>query len=198
MTLRDSLTVLLAASASCVAVAAQAEDEHRQLGPHVHGHGTLAIAIEANDVLMELHAPGMDIVGFEHEADTPDQKALVDAARNDLQSGPLKLFVVPDSAGCKVTSSTVDVVAEEEDAGHEAEAQSMDGAEADEHADHHNEFRAAYALTCADTTKLTSMDFMFFDRFAGSQELDVTIVDANGQNAYEISRDSRRLERSAQ
>ena len=52
-----------------------AQAQHRELGPHQHGHGTLNIAIEGERVSMELDVPGADIVGFEHAASTADQKA---------------------------------------------------------------------------------------------------------------------------
>src|SRR6185369_1509759 len=56
--------------ASAVASPAFAAEEHRELGVHEHGRGTLNIAIEGNKVTMELEAAGVDIVGFEHAAKT--------------------------------------------------------------------------------------------------------------------------------
>ena len=49
-------------------MSAVAEEKHRQLGAHEHGHGNFNIAIEGKSVSMELEAPGADIVGFEHKA----------------------------------------------------------------------------------------------------------------------------------
>jgi hypothetical protein len=40
----------------------------RQLNAHEHGIAALNIAIEAPLVVMEFHAPGADIVGFEYAA----------------------------------------------------------------------------------------------------------------------------------
>jgi hypothetical protein len=186
---------LFAAGMFMVVSAAQAEEDRRELGPHVHGHGTLAIAFEANNVQMELAAPGMDIVGFEHEAETAEQKSAVEAALVDLKE-PLKLFALPDSAGCTVTSADVKVVAEEEEhEDHHATAEAGGAAGSEEHEAHHTEFRATYALACADTAQVSWLDFPFFDRFAGSGKLDVTVVDGNGQTAFEVSRDARYLER---
>ena len=56
-------------------------EETRQLGAHEHGHGTLNIAIEGTTVSMELEVPGSDIVGFEHVAATPEQKAAYASAK---------------------------------------------------------------------------------------------------------------------
>jgi hypothetical protein len=41
-------------------------EETRQLNAHEHGVGQLDIAIDGQQIAMELHAPGADIVGFPH------------------------------------------------------------------------------------------------------------------------------------
>src|SRR6185312_12056972 len=83
------------------------EAPHRQLGPHVHGQGTLDIAIEGKKVEMELVAPGMDIVGFEHVASTNDQKAAVEKAKAKL-TDVLSVFKLPAVAKCKAETSNVE------------------------------------------------------------------------------------------
>jgi hypothetical protein len=110
----------------------------------------------------------------------------------------LKLFVLPDEAGCKVGSRSVEIVAEgpEGTEAHEGDQHPERTAD-EEYGGRHNEFRATYRLTCADAAKLASIDFPFFDRFANAQELEVTIIASNGQESYAVSRDSRRLERSS-
>ena len=78
----------------------RAAEEHRELGPHVHGHGTLNIAVENKRVSMELEVPGMDIVGFEHDATTDDQKTVVEKAQRRSSRKPLEVFKLPAAAGC--------------------------------------------------------------------------------------------------
>ena len=110
--MRNQFSFTLAIAAiSLLANAARAEDEHRELGPHVHGHGTLNIAIEDKRVSMELEVPGMDIVGFEHAPSTADQKAAVDKATARLEK-PLEVFSLPTAAGCTVAEAKVSVEAE--------------------------------------------------------------------------------------
>ena len=89
----------------------RAAEEHRELGPHVHGHGTLNIAVEDKRVSMELEVPGMDIVGFEHDATTDDQKAAVEKAKAQLAK-PLAVFKLPAAAGCSVADAKVAIEAE--------------------------------------------------------------------------------------
>ena len=71
---RLALTTM-ATLAALAATAPRAEDAHRELGAHVHGIGALNIAVQGAEVAMELHVPGSDIVGFEHEAETAEDKA---------------------------------------------------------------------------------------------------------------------------
>ena len=97
-------THLIIAAALAVSLPAIAAEEHRELGPHEHGHGKLNIAIEGNRVSMELEVPGADIVGFEHEASTPDQKAAVEKAKATL-SDALAVFKLPAGAGCKLAEA---------------------------------------------------------------------------------------------
>ncbi|MEM7669021.1 MAG: DUF2796 domain-containing protein [Pseudomonadota bacterium] len=85
--------------------------ETRDLGAHEHGHSSLNIAIEGTQIAMELEAPGADIVGFEHEAKTAEDRAKLDAAIAGL-SKPLSLFVLPSAAGCTVTSSSAGLIDE--------------------------------------------------------------------------------------
>jgi len=201
----------------CVAPAL-AEGEKRELGAHEHGHSALNVAIEADRVEMELIAPGADIVGFEHAAESAEDKAAVEQAEAALGE-PLVLFGFTDAAGCVVETAAVEIEGEEHDEhGHEDEAHAEEEhheegehAEAEheeheegehveaghddheEHADEasHNEFHAEYALTCSTPDSLDGIDFAaFFEAFAGAEEVEVTVISEKGQTSYEVERDA--------
>jgi len=159
--------------------AALAEDEHRQLGPHQHGHGSLEIAVEGNRVTLELEAPGADIAGFEHDASTPELKAVLEKAKATL-ADPLALFKLPTAAGCKVTEAKVEI---ERD--HHGDAK--DPAKADSAA--HSEFDAEYTLECASPEALTSIDFQYFKAFPNARELGVMLTTPKGQTKLDVSRE---------
>jgi Protein of unknown function (DUF2796) len=179
-----SMTVLVAA----LALLSQpgSAEEHRQLGAHVHGHGRLNIAIEGKKISMELEAPGADIVGFEHEPSTPDQKAAVAEGRAKLADA-LALFSPSAQAGCELEHVKVSVEAEHEN-GHGKEPAKEDG----EH--HHSEFHADYSLQCRSLSRLTSMTFDYFKFFPGAQELDVTVIGPKGQSSFEVTREKPGLD----
>ncbi len=189
------LAILIAAPA-LVAVPAFAADDHREAGAHVHGEGVVAIAVENGVLEMELEAPGMDIVGFEHEAKSDGDKAAIDKAKAVL-GDPLLLFKVPDVAGCKVAG--LDVALEDEehddekDGGHD-DHDKHDGDKGEEAS--HASFHATYTLECDNVAALTAIDFAYFKAFPGAQKLVVNIVGTNGQSASEVTRENPILDLS--
>jgi ssDNA-binding Zn-finger/Zn-ribbon topoisomerase 1 len=165
--------------------AAQAA-ERRELGAHEHGHSKLNLAVEGRQVVMEIAAPGLDILGFEHPAESAGDKAAVEAGKAAL-ADPLRLFVMPAAAGCRVVEAAVLLEQEE----HEHEADEPEGeahAAADHGAELHSEFAGRYTLDCADPGALSEITFAWFDRFPNAKEVEVTLVTAKGQTSLEAKR----------
>ena len=187
-----TITLLAAALAAAPAIA---EEQHRELGPHVHGHGTLNIAIENKRVSMELEVPGMDIVGFEHSAESKEQKTAVKKAEA-LLAKPLSLFKPPKSAACHVAEAKVSIDAKHEVGEEHQDAQSTEesGEHASEEHGGHNEFHASYALDCDKPDKLTSLEFDYFRSFSGAHDLTVNVVTDKAQNKYEVGREKPSLD----
>lgn len=102
--------VAIAIGCSVALTGARAE-EPRELGAHQHGVGHFNIAFEGGQVAMELEAPGADIVGFEHAAETDADRAAIEAARARLADA-LSLFVLSPEAGCTLVSADVALIAE--------------------------------------------------------------------------------------
>lgn len=186
-----SHALILAAVLAAALVAGRAQkgdaQEHRQLGAHQHGHGTLNLAIEGSALQAELEAPGADIVGFEHPAATDSDKAKVAAARKKL-ADPSMLFALPARAGCRLISALV-VLEGEEDSPHHEEKHARDGGETI-----HSEFRVAYAFDCASVAAITQITFPYFGTFPNAKELDVTLITGKGQKTFEVNRSSPRID----
>jgi hypothetical protein len=180
----------------CTMSAGAANAQQRELEAHVHGESELTIAVEGNALAMELKAPGMDIVGFEHEPSTDEQKAAVEKAREAL-SDPLRLFVMSSAAGCAVTEAHVNHQFGE---GHEEEEHSEGetGAQHEEHEEEtHSQFHAEYQLTCEDPSAVTAIEFRFFEQFPSAEAVEVQIVSAKGQFSFEVERGNPRLDLAA-
>jgi hypothetical protein len=190
--------VTFLATGVLVASAAHAQ-ERRELGAHVHGESTLDIAVEGESVSLALEAPAMDIVGFEHEATTGDQKAAIARSR-EMLSDPLSLFAFPPGAGCTAVDAQVEhhFNADSADAEHaddpaheESEAEVKHGG-SEEPA--HSEFRAVYRVTCVDPAAITAIEFRFFELFPNAEAIDVHVVGANGQFSFEVERGNPHLD----
>ena len=100
-----SLIALLAAAPAFA-------EETRHLDAHEHGVSALNIAFHGRAVAMELHAPGADIVGFEHPAESDEDRAAVLAATAKLEA-PLDLFIFPASAECAVSQTEVTLLGDD-------------------------------------------------------------------------------------
>ena len=146
-------------------------EETRELDSHEHGHVTLQIAVEGSDLLVSLEAPGESIVGFEHVAETDEQKAAVDAARQTLTDADA-LFTLPDEAGCSSRSAEVELHQEAE----------------------HNAFEATYAFTCSDMNALTSLSVSLFTLYPSIEEIDVDYATPAGQGSQELEADAPTLD----
>ena len=144
--------------------------ETRELESHEHGHVTLQIAVEGSSVEMALEAPGKNIVGFEHAAETDEQRAMVSEAEGQL-SDPLALFELPQAAGCETTASEVEL--------------HIEGT--------HSAFEAKYALECADPSALTSIGTTLFEIYPTIEEIEVEYATPAGQGAGELEPGSATL-----
>ena len=176
-------------------------EETRQLDAHEHGVGQLDIAFDGKQILMELHAPGADIVSFEYAAESAEDRAKVDAAIVML-ARPLDLFVLTEAAGCTIVQASAELESDEGQADHEDE---HDDHEDDDHedADHqeknvgeagHTEFHAEYLLACADPGAVTEITFTYFDVFPNALEVEVQLISNKGATSFEVERDAPTLD----
>jgi len=197
-----ALPFLIATAITATPVIAE---ETRQLDAHEHGVGQLDIAIDGQQIAMELHAPGADIVGFEYAAKSAKDLAAVDAAVAKL-SAPLALFVLPEAAGCSIVEASAGLESEEEHEEHGDEhaddehGHDEDGHDEDEHADDdhadeagHTEFHAEYLLNCAEPSVITGIDFAYFGSFPNALEVEVQIIADTGATSFEVERDAPTL-----
>jgi len=204
-----ALPFLIATAITATPVIAE---ETRQLDAHEHGVGQLDIAIDGQQIAMELHAPGADIVGFEYAAESPKDLAAVDAAVAKL-SAPLALFVLPEAAGCSIVEASAGLESEEEHEEHGDEhaddERAHDEHAKDEHGEHghdedghdvhadesgHTEFHAEYLLNCAEPSAITGIDFAYFGSFPNALAVEVQIITDTGATSFEVERDAPTLD----
>ena len=133
--------------------------EVRQLGPHIHGVSTLDVVVEGNTVSMDLQSPGADIVGFESQPVSDEQKTAVGRA-NQMLSRPLDLFQFPAAAQCTVASAAATEVFLRDNGTTPAGPPPPDSTPFDRYIQQaqHAEFAAAYTLRCDKPAAITTID----------------------------------------
>jgi predicted nucleic acid-binding Zn-ribbon protein len=178
----------------------------RQLNAHEHGIAALNIAIEAPLVVMEFHAPGADIVGFEYAAKSDADFAAISAALKTLEA-PLDLFVLPKEARCAVQEVQVELESDADHDVNEEDHQDHDDENDHKHEDHddhdeekhaassgHTEFHAEYSLICSNIEALTQIDFAYFEVFPNSKQVELQLISQSGARVFDIERSAPRLD----
>ncbi|KWU00140.1 zinc-binding protein [Vibrio toranzoniae] len=107
-----------------------ANEEFRSHGAHVHGQVEVNIAQDGQELLVEVTAPGADVVGFEHAPETAEQKKVLEQAIAQLNK-PDELFSF-NNASCTLKFKSVTNTLEGDHDDHE----NHDHAEHAEHAEH--------------------------------------------------------------
>ena len=178
----------------------------RQLNAHEHGIAALNIAIEAPLLVMEFHAPGADIVGFEYAAKSDADFAAISAALKILEA-PLDLFVLPKGARCAVREVQVELESDADHDVNEEDHQDHDDETDHKHEDHddhdeekhaassgHTEFHAEYSLICSNIEALTQIDFAYFEVFPNSKQVELQLISQSGARVFDIERSAPRLD----
>ena len=162
---------------------------------HEHGVGHLNLAIEGHEVEIELMAPGADVIGFEHQASTPEQRTAVQQRVIKLKAGA-DLFRFPALANCKLEKAEVEPAQMEDHDSEEHDHVREDhaGEHKDGEDESHAEFHARYHFECSDTGAITHIETRYFQIFPAARELEVQYVTPRGQGARELTAQSPRLQ----
>ena len=164
------------------------DHEHGSLGAHEHGVGRLNAVLDGQALELELDSPAMNLVGFEHLATTPADKAKVAAARKQLEN-PVALFNLPKAAGCVVSTQELNspLFGDKPEADHDDDDDdAKDGAH--EHPHDHSEIHAHYQFTCATPTALSTLDLnQVFKTFPATQKIQVQLIGPSGQQGVEAT-----------
>ena len=114
-----------------------ANEEFRSHGAHVHGQVEVNIAQDGQELLVEVTAPGADVVGFEHAPETTEQKKVLEQAIAQLNK-PDELFSF-NNASCTLKFKSVTNSLEgdhDEHEGHDHAEHGHDNHEGHDHAEH--------------------------------------------------------------
>lgn len=200
----------LLVAAICATNATAYERQHEA---HVHGEAEMNVAIEGNVIELVLKSPLANIVGFEHEATSDEDIAILSNAQKALQDAYARVQL-PDSAVCMLDE--VDVHLGEE---HGEEAHDHDKHDHEEHAhkdhdhdkhdheehahkehDHHEheegehgehrDIHAHYSFKCVKPANLNSVTLDFFTKFPGMESLHVNLLTEKGARQVELTQNN--------
>lgn len=155
--------------------------EHASLAAHAHGMAQLNVALDGSLLELELESPAINLLGFEHAASSPADRARIASARSQLEQ-PQALFGL-DSGACSLSSTEL-----------QSPLFGPESHEEHEDAGEHSEIHAHYRFACAQADAVQQLDLSeLFKRFPATLNIQVQLLGPNGQQGAELTPDNPRL-----
>ncbi len=161
-------------------------DKKRSHDAHVHGSGTLSLVALDDQLMIEMEIPGFDIVGFEHQPSTDDQKEQIKAAIEFLSKSDLNIKL-PEEALCK--ADDMGSVETDLDTNHHTDHDEHH----DEHHGSHAEFHIVYNYRCEAMNELAYVEILSFEQFSNMEKLNAQAATEMGQFSATIAPGSKRF-----
>ena len=165
------------------------EHEHApSLQAHTHGEATLDIVSEGNHVEIMLASPAVNLVGFEHQASTPQQKQRVAAVKQQLQEPALFAFI---GTACALQTTDIDLSSVQQQRDHQHHH--ADDHSGDSTADTHGNITASFHYQCQQGSQLKAIDVQLFHQFHAIETLNARWIIAAQQGAQALTSTSKRI-----
>ncbi len=203
---KQVLAIVIGLSLSTVATA----EEYRQHSAHVHGHVEFNIAQDSSDLLLEITAPGADVVGFEHAPENAEQEKTLQHAVATLEDSNA-LFAINPQAQCEIEEVHVEhsLGGQHEEHEHQDhEGHDHEGHDHDEHAHHdhdgheghdhsehsdHGEFTVQYRFHCAQVGELSHIQTDWFNQFPSTESVNVNLFTDTTQSATSLTKSNTQI-----
>ncbi|WP_218763218.1 zinc uptake protein ZrgA [Vibrio parahaemolyticus] len=201
---KQVLAIVIGLSLSTVATA----EEYRQHSAHVHGHVEFNIAQDGSDLLLEITAPGADVVGFEHAPENAEQEKTLQHAIATLEDSNA-LFAINPQAQCEIEEVHVEHSLggqHEEHEHHDHEGHdhdehahhdhdNHDGHEGHDHSEHsdHGEFTVQYRFHCAQVGELSRIQTDWFNQFPSTESVNVNLFTDTTQSATSLTKSNTQI-----
>ncbi|EIQ1512040.1 DUF2796 domain-containing protein [Vibrio parahaemolyticus] len=201
---KQVLAIVIGLSLSTVATA----EEYRQHSAHVHGHVEFNIAQDDSDLLLEITAPGADVVGFEHAPENAEQEKTLQHVVATLEDSNA-LFAINPQAQCEIEEVHVEHTLggqHEEHEHHDHEGHDHDehahhdhdgheGHEGHDHSEHsdHGEFTVQYRFHCAQVGELSHIQTDWFNQFPSTESVNVNLFTDTTQSATSLTKSNTQI-----
>ncbi|MGB1800111.1 MAG: ZrgA family zinc uptake protein [Gammaproteobacteria bacterium] len=161
--------------------------EHRQHEAHVHGKAELSFLIDGDAVAIELKSPALNVLGFEHEPKTNEEKEIVEQTNKKLSD--YNNIISIDGLNCQVIESEIESPYESE---HEEEHHDHKHHDDHHHGDdEHDDYYLSYSLKCENTDKLKTIEVKLFDNFDGFETIEATWINQMDIGSAELSSEQK-------
>jgi hypothetical protein len=144
---------------------------------HVHGEGRLDVAIDKEQITLNLELPLDAAVGFERAPKNDKEKAAL-AATEKMLKDAAALFVPTAAANCTAVSTDIKVPNLGGDGKHD---------HAHEGEEHHADIDASYVFRCANPAALKGIETTIFKSFQRLYRLEVQRAGPSGQGAMRLT-----------
>ena len=199
------LLAILGVAVSTGAVAGEA---------HEHGKVALTLAIEAGNVEVSWRSPAVNLVGFEHQPKTPEEKQKVEQTLLNLKQG-YEQIVLPESALCLLKEADIDTTLAAHTEGHDHDDHDHekhddhghDDHDHEEHDDHghddhdhekhddheehdhdgHADFSAKYTFECRHPEHLKQIEVNLMPSYPGIDEIRYQAITPAGQTGGSLT-----------
>ncbi|EGQ7846712.1 DUF2796 domain-containing protein [Vibrio parahaemolyticus] len=203
---KQVLAIVIGLSLSTVATA----EEYRQHSAHVHGHVEFNIAQDGSDLLLEITAPGADVVGFEHAPENAEQEKTLQHAVATLEDSNA-LFAINPQAQCEIEEVHVEHTLggqheehehhdheghdHDEHAHHDHDKHDHDSHEGHDHSEHsdHGEFTVQYRFHCAQVSELSRIQTDWFNQFPSTESVNVNLFTDTTQSATSLTKSNTQI-----
>lgn len=203
---KQVLAIVIGLSLSTVATA----EEYRQHSAHVHGHVEFNIAQDGSDLLLEITAPGADVIGFEHAPENAEQEKTLQHAVATLEDSNA-LFAINPQAQCEIEEVHVEHTLggqheehehhdheghdHDEHAHHDHDKHEHDGHEGHDHSEHsdHGEFTVQYRFHCAQVSELSRIQTDWFNQFPSTESVNVNLFTDTTQSATSLTKSNTQI-----
>ncbi|HCE4996817.1 zinc uptake protein ZrgA [Vibrio parahaemolyticus] len=203
---KQVLAIVIGLSLSTVATA----EEYRQHSAHVHGHVEFNIAQDGSDLLLEITAPGADVVGFEHAPENAEQEKTLQHAVATLEDSNA-LFAINPQAQCEIEEVHVEHTLggqheehehhdheghdHDEHAHHDHDKHDHDSHEDHDHSEHsdHGEFTVQYRFHCAQVGELSHIQTDWFNQFPSTESVNVNLFTDTTQSATSLTKSNTQI-----
>ncbi|BDP31533.1 DUF2796 domain-containing protein [Vibrio vulnificus] len=181
---KTSLAILVGLSFSALA---SAQEGFRQHDAHVHGQVEFNIAQDGHDLLLEITAPGADVVGFEHAPENTEQENQLKAAVEKLSQADL-MVQINEAAKCTIENvSVTHTLGGEEHDDHEHHDNHEHHDDHGHEHDGHGAFTVEYQYHCDNVAALNALETDWFKQFPATQAIQANVLTDKVQSALALS-----------